>query len=197
MNTHWKARLQQIQEPAIAIWRRYWLLRWTLANMLGWSLALIVAVLLLQLMGLWGAIIGGTVAGAMAAFIQSFTLLQIKSWPVSRKRWVIWGAISGALATIPVYLLGFVALFHAQIGLLMMGAMFGGIVGGVQYYLLHDEYRDATLWWVLASIIGGMLCAPLTFTTALILPVIGSFGPVVFGLLTGWAIITMNRQQAD
>ncbi|MDQ7026878.1 MAG: hypothetical protein Q9P44_15120 [Anaerolineae bacterium] len=197
MKTNWKTRLEQIQDSALAIWRRYWLLRWTVANMLAWSLALVAAVLLLQLMGLWGAILGGAVAGAIAAFIQSSTLVQIKSWTVSRKRWIIWGAVGGALATIPVYLLGFVALFHAQIGLTMMGAMFGGIIGCVQYHLLQDDYHDAALWWVLASIIGGMLCAPLTFTTALILPVIGSLGPVVFGLVTGWAIITMNRQPAE
>jgi hypothetical protein len=194
---HWTARLQQTQQTGVAIWRRYWLLRWTVANMVGWSLALVAAVVLLRVFGLLGAIIGGATAGAIAAYAQSLMLRQMKVWSVTPRRWIISSALGGALATLPVYLLGFVALIHAQLGLLMMGAIFGGIVGTVQYYLLNDFYEEQALWWVLASVIGGMLCAPLTFTTALIIPVIGSLGPVVFGLCTGWALITMNRRQYD
>ena len=197
MNTQWTTRLNHIRETSLDIWQRHWLLRWTVANMLGWTLALLAAVLLLQLLGIWGAIIGGAAAGAIVAYIQSLALYQMKTWAISRKRWVIAAAIGGALATIPVYLLGFVALIHLQIGLLMMGAMFGGIVGGIQYYQLNDEYEETALWWVLASAVGGMLCAPLTLNTALIVPVLGSLGPVVFGLLTGWAVITMNRHQQN
>jgi hypothetical protein len=197
MAMHWTARLQHARETGVAIWRHYWLLRWTTANMVGWSLALVAAVLLLRLFGLMGAIIGGAVAGAIAAYAQSFMLRQMKTWHVSRQRWIMSSALGGALATLPVYLLGFVALLHAQFGLLLMGAMFGGIVGTVQYYLLNDAYEEQALWWVLASVVGGMLCAPLTFTTALLLPVIGSLGPVVFGLCTGWALITMNRTVYD
>ena len=194
---HWTARLHNTQQTIVGIWRRYWLLRWTTANMVGWSLALLTAVILLRVFGLLGAIVGGTAAGAIAAYAQSFMLRQIKTWTVSHRRWILMSALGGALATLPVYLLGFVALIHAQLGLLMMGAMFGGIVGIVQYYLLNEVYDEVALWWVLASVIGGMLCAPLTFTTALILPVIGSLGPVVFGLCTGWALIVMNRTDYD
>jgi hypothetical protein len=193
----WTARLHQTQQTLVAIWRQYWLLRWTVANMVGWSLALVTAVLLLQLFGLGGALVGGASAGAIAACAQSFMLRQMKTWAVTRRHWILSGALGGALATLPVYLLGFVALFHAQIGLLMMGAMFGGIVGAVQYYALNETYGELALWWVLACLIGGMLCAPLTFTTTLLLPVIGSLGPVVFGLCTGWALIVMNRAEVE
>ena len=197
MKTQQTNRIQNILSLLVAIWRDYWLLRWTLANMVGWTLALVTAVLCLQFFGLIGALMGGALAGAIVAFAQSLFLPQIKAWPVTRKQWVLWSAFGGALATVPVYLLGFIALFHAQIGLFFMGGMFGGIVGALQFRLLNYEYDDAALWWVLASIGGGMLCAPLTITSVSIFPIIGSLGPVVFGLITGWAIITMNRSQIE
>ena len=197
MKTQQTTQIKNILASLLNIWRDYWLLRWTLANMVGWSLALVAAVLCLQFFGLIGALLGGALAGAIVAFAQAFFLPQIKTWPVTRKQWVMWSAVGGLLATIPVYLLGFIALFHAQIGLFLMGGMFGGIVGAMQFRLLNYEYEDAALWWVLASIGGGMLCAPLTFTSVNIFPIIGSLGPVVFGLLTGWAIIKMNESQVD
>lgn len=197
MKTQWTTRFENIITSLVTIWREYWLLRWTLVNMVGWSLALMAGVLCLRFFGLIGALMGGAMAGAIVAFAQSFMLPQIKSWPVTRKQWVIWSAIGGALATVPVYLLGFLALLHAQIGLFFMGGMFAGIISALQFRLLRYEYDDAALWWVLASIGGGMLCAPLTFTGINLVPIIGSLGPIIFGLLTGRAILMMNKSQSE
>lgn len=180
---------------AQVIWRRYWLLRWTSANMLGWSLAMLAAMLLLEWFGLFGAMIGGGAAGLIVGGIQSAFLPAPKNPILDQRQWMMMSALGGLAATIPVYLLAFVALLHFQIGLFFMGACAGGMIGALQSRLLMAEFDDALLWWVGANILAGGLCAPLTLTPT-ILPLFGTVGPVVFGVVTGSVFLRMQRSRA-
>lgn len=181
--------MQTIIQQTQFIWQRYWLLRWTIANSFAWWLALGIAALFLYLFGIWGAIISGASVGLIIGAIQA-TLFHNSKSVIPTRSWILFSALGGLLATLPVYLLTFVALFHLTLGLLLMGAIFGGILGAMQALILRRHNEDQAILWVIASVIAGGLCAPLSLSASNIgLPLIFAPGPIIFGLITGWVFI--------
>jgi hypothetical protein len=176
--------------PTLRKWfRRSWLLHWTLANMAGWSLGLMVAALLVSQFGLVGMALSGVAAGGTAGFIQGIALRTHPRWQPDLRGWTLISAGGGALATLPVYLPSFLTLLNLNLGLLVMGLIFGGIVGAMQFRVLQRDF-DGAGWWILACLAGGAMCAPLSLSASSFwLPVFCSPGPLLFGLITGAAFL--------
>jgi hypothetical protein len=173
-------------------WRRFWLLRWIVANVLAWWLALGIAALFLYLFGIFGALISGAIVGLIIGAAQAHTFPRKT---VATRSWILFSALGGFLATLPVYLLGFIALLNLTLGLLLMGAIFGGILAAMQALILRHHDEDRAILWVIACIIGGGLCAPLSLTASNIaLPLIFAPGPVVFGLISGWVFVRPSQK---
>lgn len=158
-----------------------------MSNVLAWWLALGLAAFCLYLFDILGALIGGAIIGLIVGTSQAYFFPT--PLPFSMRRWLIFSGLGGFLATIPVYLLGFLLIFHLNFALLLIGAVFGGILAFMQALILRHSNEDRAILWVIVCIIGGGLCAPLSLSASSIgLPLIFAPGPVVFGLITAWVL---------
>lgn len=169
------------------------LLRWTLANMLGWSLGLYAGGALLSVLGgIGGALAGGALAGAVVGAAQWLALRYAQEH--ADPRWALVSAAGGGLAVLPAYLSGVTLLAGPQVGYFIVGAVYGGIFGGLQAALVWRDWAAGSGLWLAGNIIAGGLCGCLMMTASLPgLPVICSPGPVVFGLLTGGVLQWLRR----
>lgn len=192
---------QHVFRALQALFQQSWLLRWILANIAGWSIGLLLAAFLLNMLGIFGALIGGAAAGFIVGMLQAVALQTYPSWQIPFRTWVLYSILGGVLATVPIYLLAFGLLFNFNITLLLMGAIFGIIQSSLQARLLWHSIYEKALWWIAASAIGGALCAPLSLSaSSLWLPVCFSPGPLIFGLITGIAflkIAALNYASSD
>ena len=164
---------------------------WVLMNMLVWSLALYVIALCIRFFGIAGAPIGAIIAGLIVGGGQSWILKRLL--PITARQWINSSILGTVLGVLPIGLVFLWILLVAFMGLnsvlLILGAIFGGILGGSQAYILHPIVYEKVAWWVLANIFAGALCAPLSLTgTTFWLPVFCSLGPVSFGLVTAWVL---------
>jgi hypothetical protein len=186
--------VQTIYQRFSHIWHHNWILRWTIINLLAWWLALGIAAFCLYLFGILGAAIAGTLIGLIVGTAQAY-FFPYSAESFSMRRWILFSGLGGFFATIPVYLLGFLLFFNLALGLLLIGAMYGGILALMQALILRHLDEDTAILWVLACIIAGGLCAPLSLSANSIgLPLIFAPGPVIFGLITGW-ILQKRRSQ--
>ena len=169
------------------------LLRWTLANALGWSLGLFAGALALRLLGgLGGLLVGGALAGAVAGGTQNAALRQEVAW--IDRRWVLVSAAGAALGVLPAFVAGVSLIAGWMIGLLIVGAVFGAIFGMGQWLVLRSHVHDAA-WWIAANGLAAALCALLSLgANPFSLPILLTLGPLTFGLVTGYAL---RRLQAD
>jgi hypothetical protein len=170
----------------------HFLTRWTLANIIGWSVGLYLGGALLSVLGgIIGAIAGGALAGASVGLGQ-WLVLRRKS-DKTHPRWPLISALGGGLATLPAYLSGITLIAGPQVGYFVIGAVYGAIFGTLQMLMLRRSFEDGSAWWVIANLVAGGLCGCLTMTASLPgLPLICSPGPAVFGLLTGWAMLALR-----
>lgn len=165
---------------------RRWEVRWILVNSAGWSGGLLAAALLIRVAGWFGALLAGACLAALAGACQTFVLPTAVT---EKRRWIMLSAFAGLLATLPVYLSSLLALLHLPLGLLLMGALFAAAVGGAQALLLRRTSGDRAWQWVAVCALAGGLCAPLTLSaSASGLPVICAPGPLIFGIVTAWAL---------
>ena len=168
------------------IWGRWWALRWIVANSIGWSAGMLAAALLVRGAGWIGALFAGTLLAAFAAGLQSAVL---PSADLAWRRWIAFSALGGLLATVPVYLLGLLALLVLPPGLMLMGAVFGAASAVGQALLLRPLSGEQAWFWVIACAIAGSLCAPLTLSASSFgLPVFCAPGPLIFGAVTAWVL---------
>lgn len=170
------------------LWRTYPLLRWVVANIAGWSTGLLVGSWLL---GVFGGVIGlgmGGAAGGGIAGLAQWLILKDEISGVERRRWLVVSAAGGLAAAFPAALAGFALVAGTGLGFLIVGAVFGGIFGAAQWAALGGLFPQGAAWWIGANLVGGGLCGWLALGANLGLPVFCSFGPVLFGLLTGWAL---------
>lgn len=191
-------RAQKFLRPSLitiqAGYRNIWLIRWLLANIVGWSIGLVVAARLLNLFGIVGALTGGAAAGGIVGIAQAAALRTHPDWQLDFRGWVVQSTLGGALATVPIYLLAFGLLLNFNLTLVLMGMVFGVIFGGLQAWLLWQSVYERALWWVLASAIGGAACAPLSLSaSAFWLPVCFSPGSLFFGLITGITVMKLSQ----
>jgi hypothetical protein len=187
---HWGKQAQ-------TLWHERWLVRWLVANSLGWSLGLLMAGWALQIAGVWAmfapvVLACGVVSGAQWLALRT---LPAGMWRPKGRAWVGITMLAGAVATLPLYVLAvFVLLNHWLFGAIM-GAILGGLIGYAQFYVLMREYDDAPLW-VGANIVGGLLCAPITLQIMFWdVPILLSPGLLLFGWVTGWAWWRMAREE--
>lgn len=183
-----RAERKRVQRILQIVQRRF-VLRWTLANMLGWSLGLYAASLGLELIGGFaGVLLAGTVAGLVAASAQTLAGRRIPDW-----RWMILGAAGGVFAALPVFVATFALIAGRGVGFAVMGAVFGLCFGLAQTFALRAR-RDAVVVWVLANALGGGACGIFSLAwTPLALPVFCSLGPASFGAITGFALVALHR----
>jgi len=110
----------------------------------------------------------------------------------------MFSALGGALGTFPVLLVGIVFVAEWRIGFAIAGALYGLCFGWMQHFVFYDEDSDTTLLWVLANLAAGGLCGWLSFGwRPLLLPICCSPGPLLFGVVTGAALVTLLRQQNE
>jgi len=164
---------------------------WVLMNMLVWSLGLYVIALCIRFFGIVGAPIGAILAGVIVGVGQSWILKRLL--PITPRQWTNSSILGTVLGVLPIGLLFLWVLLVAFMGLnsvlLILGAIFGGILGSTQARILHPIVYEKAGWWIIANIFAGALCAPLSLTgTTFWLPVFCSLGPLTFGLLTAWAL---------
>ncbi|MCB9450953.1 MAG: hypothetical protein H6672_05905 [Anaerolineaceae bacterium] len=170
------------------LWHTRPLLRWVVANIVGWSVGMLAGGWLSGLVnGVIGLGVGGAAAGGIVGLAQ-WTALHTTINGVTRRGWLVYSLGGGLAAVFPAALAGFALVAGPGIGWLVIGAVFGGIFGGVQWVALRGLFPQQAAWWIGANLVGGGLCGWLALGATLGLPVFCSFGPVVFGLLTGWAL---------
>jgi hypothetical protein len=84
-------------------------------------------------------------------------------------------------------------LFNA-LGMLIGGALFGGIIGALQGVLLNHHVDEAG-WWIIANVVGGGLCGLLSLgVNPLGLPIFCTLGPITFGAITGYVWLRLLRE---
>ncbi len=161
------------------------LLRWTLANMLGWGVGMLLGALLWSLLG---GFIGFLLAGALAGLC-----VGLAQWPfLSQRRWLWLSALGGGLAILPTFLAAVALLGGPLIGFFVVGAVYGGVFAAVQWVTLRKS--DTMGLWILANVAAGGICGCLTMNVnPLGLPLFCSIGPVAFGLITGRALVYLRE----
>ena len=164
---------------------------WVLMNVLIWSLGLYVIALCIRFLGIAGALIGAILLGTIVGAGQSWMLKRML--PITPRQWTGSSVIGTLLGVLPIGLIFVWVILSAVIGvntvLLILGAIFGGILGGMQARIVYPLIYEKVGWWVIANLAAGALCAPLSLTgTTFWLPVFCSLGPVTFGLLTSVAL---------
>ena len=160
---------------------------WVLMNVLIWSLGLYTIALCIRFFGIVGAPIGAILLGTIVGTGQSWILKRLL--PITPRQWAGSSVIGTLLGVLPIGLIFLWVILSAVIGvntvLLILGAIFGGILGGMQARILYPLFYENVGWWVVANLLAGALCAPLSLTGATFwLPVFCSLGPVTFGLVT-------------
>jgi hypothetical protein len=172
------------------------LLRWTLANIAGWSIGLTLGSWILSQAGSGvGLILGGTAAGSLVGLAQWLALRV--DFDFADRRWLVVSAAGGAVGALPAYIAAFSIIAGRGVGLFIIGAVFGGLFGALQSLILGRHFEDRALWWIAANVLAGGLCGWLSMTSPFWLPVCCSFGPVTFGLVTGYALKRLRGVELD
>ncbi|MGB1286912.1 MAG: hypothetical protein ACPG7F_10295, partial [Aggregatilineales bacterium] len=145
-----------------------WLLRWILIQIPAWGLAFALAILPVSIIGIPGLLLPGIIAGLVVGFLQRMALRThpdlalIEDNNVLQSGWLLWSSAGGCAATLFVYIAAIVLIINIHIGLLLMGAIFGVFLHGMQAYALRDIFPDSMIVWIFAGLIGGGACAVLT-----------------------------------
>lgn len=174
----------QAEALLAAAWSRAWL-RWAVANLLGWPLALTLGLVVIGWavgpLGLLALLPGGVVVGGVAGLVQAVAL-----WPLlgpSARRWPLWSAAGGAAGALLMFVVWVLHVAGPLVGFGAMGALFGLALGAAQG--LGAGMRDGTVAWAMACTVGGCGCGALSFTGwPFALSVVCSAGPLAFALLT-------------
>lgn len=185
-------------QSVVSALQRYFLLRWTLANIVGWSTGLYVGSLALMVIGgLPGLLMAGLLTGLIAGGAQVAVLRDSATGSPRYlfRRWIIFSTIGGMCAAIPVFISGFTLVAGRGIGFALMGAVFGSCFGWVQALALRHQ-PDFTLVWVLANVFSGSLCALFSFSGfPVMLPIFCTLGPVLFGVVTGYTLLQWAQME--
>lgn len=175
--------------------RQRFLLRWILANMVGWSVGLYLGVLNPLCFAATG-IVAGLVLGASQWWALRGSPLGIHraenvtdtSTLISQnaRRWIGFTFAGAALGLIPAAVLGGVLyLFTSGLAAMVAGAVLGLAVGLGQWMVLK-AISQQVVWWLVVNAVGGALCGWLTLMPIIRgLPLGLLMGSALFGYLTG------------
>ncbi len=189
--------------------RRNFLLRWVLANVLGWGAGLFAGAVVLGVGLLLALLAGGVLlllalplagglVGALAAYGQQRILNDAEEDVDGR--YIAVSSAGGALGIFPALLFSSAGGGMWLVGFGLAGAALGAAVGGAQW---RAWFTGSALpappvgWrgWLLAHTAGGALCAVITmsggqvFSGGLLLPACCGVGLLLFALLTGAALL--------
>jgi hypothetical protein len=182
--------------------RRNFLLRWVVANAIGWSIGLYLSTPALCL--------GGVFAGLCVGAAQWWALKNSTPFspefkgegeqnagesPVTVGRdWIGLTAAGAFLGALPAMSATLMVALGWGLGIALLGAVFGAGVGIAQWFILQRGMSRAG-WWIAANIGGGALCALFTLAPLIRgLPIGLLIGTILYGYLTGRALMWMQRQ---
>jgi hypothetical protein len=187
--------------------RANFLLRWVLANVVGWSLGLYLSAWSLSTPMLC---LGGAFAGLCVGLAQWWALKPLDAAldfidgqentgasPITVQRdWIgltIAGSILGAIPALSAWVLVMLGL---GLGIAIAGAIFGAGIGLAQYFILQRGLTRAG-WWIAANVAGAALCALLTLAPLILALPIGLplgllLGTALYGYITGRALIFLT-----
>jgi hypothetical protein len=165
---------------------------WPLAVLLGFPIGGYIASLLVgPVVSVGAAFFGGLIAGAVVGTVQWLALRHVVSW--------LW--IAATSVGMAVGLTGGAALIDYEIGrmdLMLMGAITGVVVGGLQAAVLSRQRISGAAWWAVAN--------PPTWALAWLVSSyvisaniderftnFGASGCLVFALVTGLLLEVMFR----
>ena len=174
-------------------WSASWQVRWFVTTILGWTLGLLLMAFLITWLGVIGVPLGVAVAGLCIGMGQ----MMARALPGMDRRWpwlTVAGIFIGSLVIVPLLL---IVLINRWVAWLLMGALFGGLLGGLQVLGLRKAQDTTIVVWVLANVFGGLLCAPLTLGTMGYLPLTCTPGLPLFALITAAAIHWLRKSLPD
>jgi len=170
-------------------WQEYWLLRWSVANIIGWAGALLLSAMMVRLFGFGGAFLAGAFFGFGLSLPQAWILFSADEM-ATRRKWIIYSAIGGFFGAFPAGILSIIGIFNIWIAALLMGAMFGGIWGLLQSFVLVPVLGDDAYLWIAVCLVAGALSALLTVPILLTpIPLLFSPATIVFSLISGHFIL--------
>lgn len=171
------------------IWHKHWLLRWTVANIFGWSIALFIAAIFIWLFGAIGALLSGAIIGCLIGIVQAWILFTSQEMR-HRRNWILFSTGGGFLGIFPATVIAIVSLLNTWLGAFLVGVAFCSLLGGLQaIYLVRLIDERAYMWIPLCAIAGGfasLLTVPLL---TLGLPIFFSLGSIIYALLTGFVLL--------
>lgn len=171
------------------------LLRWTLANLLGWTVGLYLGTLAINspIICLLGLLTGVSIGLAQWWALRNEVTVT--------RRWVIAsvaGVAGGGILAAPAL---FFALSSQTLGLTFAGAMIGLGIGVLQWSSLPEGLKRGG-WWIGANLLAGALCALLTSIPIIRgLPLGLLAGTALYGYLTGrvlrWLQLKSDELEAE
>ncbi|MGB7337284.1 MAG: hypothetical protein WBC91_00215 [Phototrophicaceae bacterium] len=183
-----KQQLNHMLHTAQRWWDTYFLLRWVIANMLGWVLGLLSLSLMLWLFGWIGALSIGAWLGIGLGLPQAWILFPDEE-RANRRQWVLYSALGGFFAVFPAAILSVIGIFNTWIAAILIGVCFGGIFSGCQTIALHQSLGDDAFRWIpigILSAVSAALMIVLTLVTPI--PILASPATIIYALITGWQL---------
>ncbi|MEM9954085.1 MAG: hypothetical protein AAF846_20920 [Chloroflexota bacterium] len=178
----------QIRTTIYHWWQTYFLLRWIVANLLGWILGLTMLTVILWLFGGFGSLFIGAGLGLGIGLPQAWILFTPHEMP-RRRKWIIYSVVGGFFAVFPVGALAVIALFNVWLAGVLIGLAFGGILGLMQSFVFTSLLGDEAYYWILVSIVASILASlAMVVTFYLPLPIIASPATILYALITGWQL---------
>jgi len=191
--------------------REHFLLRWVLANIVGWTVGLYFGVLN-PICFAGAGVVAGLVLGASQWWALSSTALGHKgedhgyipltpthiSQPA--RQWIISTFAGAAIGLIPALALATgLVLFSNSLAALLGGAILGLAVGIGQWMILK-YISDRGVLWLVVNTFGGAACGWLTLTPIIRgLPIGMLLGAALFGYVTGRVMerIIADKEEAE
>lgn len=178
--------------------RQRFLLRWVLANVVGWTVGLYAGVLNPVCFAGTGVIAGLLLGTAQWWALRGSPLVeQAEGTPPSR-RWIMMTFVGAAVGLIPAAIIGaLLFLFANGLAALLAGGLLGLAVGLGQWMMLRQISGRAVLW-LAVNALGGAACGLLT-----IIPIIRGVplgllaGAALFGYVTGRVLDVMIRERGE
>lgn len=170
-------------------WRQYWLLRWVIANIIGWTAGLVIATTGIRLFGVVGALLSGALFGIGLSLPQAWILFPVDEMR-SRYKWIFYSAVGGFFGIFPAGILSITGIFNLWLAAILTGAMFGGIWGLLQSIVLVQLLGERAYLWIpmcmFAGAVSAILTIPILFTG---IPLLFSPATIAFSLMTGWLML--------
>lgn len=168
--------------------RRSFLLRWVLANVVGWTLGLYLTTISINswVVILLASLAYGAVVGAAQGYVlRHYPSVQLDGWLI----YSFYGGVCGTVVSL-VFILPYL-LSADRLLAVVIGGLIGASLGVWQSFLLSGAAR----WWIGANLVGGALCGWLTtFQFIRGLPIGLMLGAAIFGYITGRALEKIQNE---